>query len=546
MANAKVWLGDDSEAGARTTDDDGFAEFQNPGCGHVVVHAGSDGFKTVEEQLEVAGEAPILTELTLAPQSVQENLEVRASTLGMETSSSETGELQPEVMKELPTVPTTVADTLARLPGLLRSADGEINISGTGEQHGAFVVNQVDVTDPATGKFGPTLPIDVVEAINVEKAPFQAEYGRFTSGVVSVETHRGGDKWHAELNDPFPDFRIRSGHIDGLRNSTPRLLLGGPAIHDRLYLITELQYYLDKHPNLTLPYPFNESKQELVNSFTQIDYILSARHLLMASFHLRPQHVNYVNPEYFNPQPVTPSYAEHGYEWTILDRLAVGNGTLVSSGFVPELHIVGGRARQREHGADADGERRQLFRAAISGSAAWRMDGNVGARTARLAGKTRPEDGRVGGSSGEPRRVHGQSDRYRGPRAGAIEAHRVHRRKRLRASRHRIGWVRGGSLDSAKRLGAGRWDSPGAAGRRREFSHGAAGGNYLGAIQIGPNDISRGLWAVLRPRSSGRIRVQPFSAADGDRFRSGRQRRGRELVCQRSGNGRRAVLTVGA
>lgn len=330
VANAKVWLGDDSEAGARTTDDDGFAEFQNPGCGHVMVHAGSDGFKTAEEQLEVAGEEPILTELTLAPESVQENLEVRASTPGMEASSSETGELQPEVMKELPTVPTTVADTLARLPGLLRSASGEINISGTGEHHGAFVVNQADVTDPGTGKFGPTLPIDVVEAINVEKAPFLAEYGRFTSGVVSVETHRGGEKWHAELNDPFPDFRIRSGHIDGLRNSTPRVLLGGPAIHDRLYLITELQYYLDKHPNLTLPYPFNESKQELVNSFTQIDYILSARHLLMASFHLRPQHINYVNPEYFNPQSVTPSYAEHGYEWTIVDRLAVGNGTLLS------------------------------------------------------------------------------------------------------------------------------------------------------------------------------------------------------------------------
>lgn len=330
VVNAKVWLGNDAEAAATATDDDGVAEFPNPACGQLVVHAGSDGFQSVTQQIEIAGAEPVQAELTLAPASVQENLEVRASTVGMEASSSETGELQPEVMKELPTVPTTVADTLARLPGLLRSSDGSINISGAGEQHGAFVVNQADVTDPATGKFGPTLPIDVVEAINVEKAPFLTEYGHFTSGVVSVETHRGGDKWHAELNDPFPDFRIRSHHVDGLRNSTPRLLFGGPAIHDRLYLITELQYYLDKHPNLTLPYPFNESKQELVNSFTQVDYILSARHLLTASFHLRPQHINYVNPEYFNPQPVTPSYAEHGYEWTVMDRLAVGNGTLVS------------------------------------------------------------------------------------------------------------------------------------------------------------------------------------------------------------------------
>ena len=330
MAGAKVWLGDDATAGSQTTDEDGLADFANPACGPIVVHAASDGFKTADERVEIAGDRPMQAELTLVPASVQENLEVRASSPGMEASSSSTGELQPEVMKELPNVPTTVADTLAHLPGLLRSADGEINISGTGEHHGAFVVNQADVTDPGTGKFGPTLPIDVVEAINVEKAPFLAEYGRFTSGVVSVETHRGGDKWHAELNDPFPDFRIRSGHIDGLRNSTPRALVGGPAIHNRVYLITELQYYLDKHPNLTLPYPFNESKQELVNSFTQVDYILSARHLLTGSFHLRPQHVNYVNPEFFNPQPVTPSYAEHGFEATVADRLAVGKGTLVS------------------------------------------------------------------------------------------------------------------------------------------------------------------------------------------------------------------------
>ena len=165
-----------------------------------------------------------------------------------------------------------------------------------------------------------------VEAIDVIKSPFLVEYGRLTSGVVAVETHRGGDKWHAELNDPFPDFRIRSGRMEGLRNSTPRALVGGPVIQNRLYLITELQYYLDKHPNLTLPYPYNESKQELVNSYTQFDYIISRRHLLTASIHVTPEHINFVDPEYFNPQPVTPSYAQQDYEWTMADHLAIGGG----------------------------------------------------------------------------------------------------------------------------------------------------------------------------------------------------------------------------
>jgi hypothetical protein len=330
ISDAKVWLADNSEAGAQTTDAEGAANFSNPSCGNVVVHASSDGFQQLAKTFQITDAGPTEVTLIMAPATVQENLEVRAPTPIIEASSSATGELQAEEAKELPSVPATVAETLTHLPGLLRSADGEINISGTGEYHGAFVVNQADVTDPATGRFGPTLPVEVVEAINVVKAPFVAEYGRFTTGVVAVETRRGADKWHAELDDPFPDFRIRSGHMDGLRNSTPRALLSGPLLHNRLYMITEVQYYLDKHPNLTLPYPFNESKQELVNSFTQFDYIFSTRHLLAGSFHLTPQHVNFVNPEYFNPQPVTPSYAQHNYEATLADRLAIRGGTLTS------------------------------------------------------------------------------------------------------------------------------------------------------------------------------------------------------------------------
>jgi len=82
-------------------------------------------------------------------------------------------------------------------------------------------------------------------------------------------------KWHAGLNDPFPDFRIRSYHMRGIRNETPRGVLSGPLLRDRLYFITALTYSLDKVQSRTLGFPHNESKQESVNSFTQFDYILS-------------------------------------------------------------------------------------------------------------------------------------------------------------------------------------------------------------------------------------------------------------------------------
>jgi len=51
-------------------------------------------------------------------------------------------------------------------------------ISAGGEQRSAMIVNSADVTDPATGQFGLTIPIDSVETLNVYQTPYLPEYGR--------------------------------------------------------------------------------------------------------------------------------------------------------------------------------------------------------------------------------------------------------------------------------------------------------------------------------------------------------------------------------
>jgi hypothetical protein len=117
----------------------------------------------------------------------------------------------------------------------------------------------------------------------------------------------------------------------GLRDSTPHVVTSGPVIKNRLYVSEALQYTLHKTPERTLPFPFNESKQESINSLTQFDYIVSPRQVVTGTFHFSPQHINFVNPEFFNPQPVTPSYAQHNYVATLGDRLGVGGGTLDST-----------------------------------------------------------------------------------------------------------------------------------------------------------------------------------------------------------------------
>jgi outer membrane receptor for ferrienterochelin and colicin len=124
------------------------------------------------------------------------------------------------------------------------------------------MVNALDTTDPATGQFGATVPIDSVASLNVFRSPFLAEYGRFTAAVVVVDTKRGGEKWHGELNDPTPELRLRSRHIRGVRGFTPRVSFSGPLIRKRLYLFQSAEYRLNKLPVFALPFPENETWRE--------------------------------------------------------------------------------------------------------------------------------------------------------------------------------------------------------------------------------------------------------------------------------------------
>src|SRR5262249_28046613 len=146
-------------------------------------------------------------EVTLVPETRVDSVEVKAVADAVAAGASPAETVQGNTAKQLPNRPATVADALPLIPGVVREPGGGLLISASSEHRSALIVNSADVTDPATGQFGLTVPIDSVEALNVYQTPYLAEYGRFTAGLVSVETRRGGDHWKWEINDPLPEFR---------------------------------------------------------------------------------------------------------------------------------------------------------------------------------------------------------------------------------------------------------------------------------------------------------------------------------------------------
>ena len=286
---------------------------------------------TALEVKEDAGTEEVEIVLTKADLSLQ-SMEVQGTaTNPIIEESSSPATIAPAQAKEAPGRPATLADTLPLVPGVVRASDGSVRIAGYGENHSALLVNSVDVTDPATGAFGLTVPIDSVQTISVFEMPYLAQYGKFTAGVVTAETRQGDEKWHFDLNDPLPDFRIRSAHLEGLRDASPRLNLSGPLLARKVYFLQDDEYAINKNEVYTLPFPANQTTSTAINSFTQLTAILSANQTLTASFHLAPHRLTYSGLDYFNPQPVTPNIGQHESTGTLIHRLAIGSGLLQST-----------------------------------------------------------------------------------------------------------------------------------------------------------------------------------------------------------------------
>ncbi|MEI9974500.1 MAG: hypothetical protein WDO73_22130 [Ignavibacteriota bacterium] len=133
---------------------------------------------------------------------------------------------------------------------------------------------------------------------------------------------------NGELNDPLPEFFIRSWHLRGLKDATPRFNFEGPIVAGKLFLSEGIDYEVRKTEVYELPFPYNQKKQEGVNSFSQLDWIVSDKHLVTLTAHIAPQKMDFVNLDYFNPEPTTPDSRTRNYTGVLSDHLTLFGGLL--------------------------------------------------------------------------------------------------------------------------------------------------------------------------------------------------------------------------
>src|SRR5262249_4362327 len=173
----------------------GHAGFSLPRPGAYTVSASKAGYVRLSREFDVTIGDRITVEFVLVPQLAEPQTVVVTAPAGPVSATTADSALGREI-QEAPDRPSTLRDALPLIPGVVRTVEGKLVISDAAEHRNSLLVDSLDATDAATGNFGSTVPIDSVVAFNVYKSPFLAEFGRFTSGVVAVETRGGGDTWH--------------------------------------------------------------------------------------------------------------------------------------------------------------------------------------------------------------------------------------------------------------------------------------------------------------------------------------------------------------
>ena len=194
-----------------------------------------------------------------------------------------------------------------RLLASVIEVPGGVAIKGGRPSQAAVQLGPGSFVDPATGLSQVRLPDDAIDSVTVLPNPYAVEFGRFSSGLVLIQTRRAGDRWRTRLNNLDPTFRTTRGSafdITGIASFSPRVETGGPLIKDKLFLQQAAQY---RYRTSDVPSrPADELRRsQSFSSFTRADANLSPKHTLTAVAGFFPTYTEFANLGTFTPRDAT-------------------------------------------------------------------------------------------------------------------------------------------------------------------------------------------------------------------------------------------------
>jgi hypothetical protein len=247
-----------------TTAADGSYHFLALPAGTYQITATTAGFKpytATDITLQVNDQLRI--DITLQVGTVKEEVSVSASTVHVETDSTQLGDvIDSKKMLALPLNGRSYLDLLGLqagvapdtagtiggdrpVSGYIQNA-GNISVNGQRETANAFLVNGGDVSEGRNLGAGLVPNLDSVEEFRLITNSFDAEYGKFSGAVMNAITKSGTNGFHGDVfeflrNDKLDAVSYFSTNKSELRRHQFGGVAGGPFWKGKLFWFTDYQ-----------------------------------------------------------------------------------------------------------------------------------------------------------------------------------------------------------------------------------------------------------------------------------------------------------------
>jgi len=313
----------DRDIAQAITDGDGRYRFDNLPAGKYRVVATLSGFDSAAVSVDVVSGKPADVSVDLPITAISQTVDV----VGATATVVNEGTLAPSDSigsKELDQyAPGGGFQAALRLLASIIEVPGGVSIKGGRPSQASVQLGPSTLVNPTTGLTQVLLPDDAIDSIAVLPNPYAVEYGRFSSGLVVIQTRRAGDQWRLRLNNVDPTFRTKRGgspfDVKGIGVFAPRVEIGGPLVRDRLFVEQTAQYRYGATDVASRPEDELRTSKWF-SSFTRVDANLSPRHSMIATGGIFPSRSALDTLGTFTPPDATVDISSHANRASVMER----------------------------------------------------------------------------------------------------------------------------------------------------------------------------------------------------------------------------------
>jgi len=252
------------------TNDAGTYSFPSLPVGHYNLDITAGGFRPYRRTgITLDVNSSLLVDAVLEVGANKETITVEESAVQAETSSTQLGEVIPgKIVAALPLNGRSYTDLLALPPGVVPvttitaltvqglgqsvfSPSGDLNpgtlsIHGQRESANGFMVNGADAEETGSMAAAIIPNLDSIAEFRILSDNFDAEYGRYTGGQISVITKSGANEFHGNAFE-----FLRNTDLDARNYFSPTRgtfiqnqfggTLGGPIVRKKVFFFSDYQ-----------------------------------------------------------------------------------------------------------------------------------------------------------------------------------------------------------------------------------------------------------------------------------------------------------------